>query len=138
MALGWIWNKSISCIITVGIYGPYIKVCIIANVYSIEGICVTQVVYSRVARVCKKDKGGPHQFNDRWTSFLKSRLNCSVPGEYPFYFNEIRKYLHKFIVLVCASLSLSVTGCHVLLTCARVEESSGKLSRQYTLSLPGV
>ncbi|KAE8749668.1 hypothetical protein FOCC_FOCC003655 [Frankliniella occidentalis] len=47
-------------------------------------------VYSRVARVCKQDKGGPHQFGDRWTSFLKSRLNCSVPGDYPFYFNEIQ------------------------------------------------
>jgi hypothetical protein len=51
-----------------------------------------QTVYSRVARVCKHDKGGPHQFGDRWTSFLKSRLNCSVPGDYPFYFNEIRMY----------------------------------------------
>lgn len=48
-------------------------------------------MYSRVGRVCKHDKGGPHQFGDRWTSFLKSRLNCSVPGEYPFYFDEIRK-----------------------------------------------
>ena len=27
-----------------------------------------------------------------WTSFFKSRLNCSIPGEFPFYFNEIRKY----------------------------------------------
>ncbi|CAB0035211.1 unnamed protein product [Trichogramma brassicae] len=47
-------------------------------------------VYSRVARVCKHDKGGPHAFGDRWTSFLKARLNCSVPGDYPFYFNEIQ------------------------------------------------
>jgi semaphorin 6 len=50
------------------------------------------VIYSRVARVCKDDKGGPHQSRDRWTSFLKARLNCSIPGEYPFYFDEIRKY----------------------------------------------
>lgn len=50
-----------------------------------------QTVYSRVARVCLNDKGGPHPFNDRWTSFLKARLNCSIPGEYPFYFDEIRK-----------------------------------------------
>ena len=26
----------------------------------------------------------------RWTTFLKSRLNCSVPGDYPFHFNEIQ------------------------------------------------
>lgn len=52
----------------------------------------SQAVYSRVARVCKYDRGGPHRFRNRWTSFLKSRLNCSVTGDFPFYFNEIRKY----------------------------------------------
>lgn len=26
-----------------------------------------------------------------WTSFFKARLNCSIPGEYPFYLDEIRK-----------------------------------------------
>ncbi|CAB0009533.1 unnamed protein product [Nesidiocoris tenuis] len=48
------------------------------------------IIYSRVARVCKRDKGGPHQFWDRWTSLIKARLNCSVPGDYPFYFDEIQ------------------------------------------------
>ncbi|XP_022207444.2 semaphorin-1A [Nilaparvata lugens] len=57
---------------------------------AVEYINCGKVVYSRVARVCKNDKGGPHQFYDRWTSFLKSRLNCSVPGDYPFYFDEIQ------------------------------------------------
>ena len=52
---------------------------------------ILQTVYSRIARVCKNDRGGPHKFRYRWTSFLKSRLNCSVAGDYPFYFNEIRK-----------------------------------------------
>ena len=49
-----------------------------------------QSIYSRVARVCKNDKGGAHKFNNKWTSFLKARLNCSVPGQIPFYFNEIQ------------------------------------------------
>ncbi|CAG0880690.1 unnamed protein product [Cyprideis torosa] len=49
-----------------------------------------KAVYSRVARVCRNDKGGPHIFKHRWTSFLKARLNCSLPGEFPFYFNEIQ------------------------------------------------
>lgn len=49
-------------------------------------------VYSRVARVCMSDKGGGvAMYQNLWTSFLKSRLNCSVPGEFPFYFDEIRK-----------------------------------------------
>jgi len=43
-----------------------------------------------VARVCKNDKGGPHKFNNKWTSFLKARLNCSIPGDVPFYFDEIQ------------------------------------------------
>lgn len=25
-----------------------------------------------------------------WTTFLKARLNCSLPGDYPFYFDEIQ------------------------------------------------
>lgn len=27
---------------------------------------------------------------DNWTTFLKARLNCSLPGDYPFYFDEIQ------------------------------------------------
>jgi semaphorin 6 len=57
---------------------------------AVEYMNCGKAVYSRVARVCKHDKGGPHQFGSRWTSLLKSRLNCSVPGDYPFYFNEIQ------------------------------------------------
>lgn len=57
-------------------------------------------IYSRVGRVCKNDKGGPYPFAERWTSFLKSRLNCSMPGEYPFYFDEIRKYLKPLTAII--------------------------------------
>ena len=49
-----------------------------------------QAVFSRVARVCKNDAGGAHKFRNKWTTFLKSRLNCSVPGERPFYFDGER------------------------------------------------
>ena len=48
------------------------------------------MVYSRIARVCKSDPGGTHILKDNWTSFVKARLNCSLPGEYPFYFNEVQ------------------------------------------------
>uniref|UniRef100_A0A914IFL8 Semaphorin-1A n=1 Tax=Globodera rostochiensis TaxID=31243 RepID=A0A914IFL8_GLORO len=47
--------------------------------------------YARVGRVCADDPGGPSPAQDRWSSFLKARLNCSIPGEMaPFYFNEIQ------------------------------------------------
>lgn len=55
-----------------------------------------KAIYSRVARVCKNDQGGPAPFRERWTSFLKTRLNCSTPGDFPFYFDELRKYFHNF------------------------------------------
>ncbi|CAN8005119.1 unnamed protein product, partial [Ixodes hexagonus] len=57
---------------------------------AVEYINCGKTVYSRVARVCTRDKGGPHKFKERWTSFLKARLNCSVGGDIPFYFNEIQ------------------------------------------------
>lgn len=43
-------------------------------------------IYSRIGRVCKNDPG----MRENWTSFLKTRMNCSLPGLYPFYFDEIQ------------------------------------------------
>ncbi|GAB0092086.1 Semaphorin [Sergentomyia squamirostris] len=63
-----------------------------------------KAVYSRIGRVCRDDRGGPAIFHDRWTSFLKSRLNCSLPGEYPFYFDNV----------VAASDVMSLDGSDVI------------------------
>lgn len=50
-----------------------------------------QVQFSRVARVCKRDMGGsPRALDRHWTSFLKLRLNCSVPGDSAFYFDVLQ------------------------------------------------
>ncbi|XP_017867941.1 PREDICTED: semaphorin-1A [Drosophila arizonae] len=57
---------------------------------SMEYMNFGKAVYSRVGRVCKNDRGGPYNHAKSWTSFLKTRLNCSVPGEFPFYFDEIQ------------------------------------------------
>ena len=27
---------------------------------------------------------------DNWTSFLKARLNCSLPGQFPFYYDQLQ------------------------------------------------
>ncbi|XP_020644198.3 semaphorin-3D isoform X2 [Pogona vitticeps] len=37
-------------------------------------------VHARVARVCKNDVGGKHSLINRWSTFLKARLVCSIPG----------------------------------------------------------
>lgn len=59
---------------------------------AVEYINCGKNVYSRVARVCKKDTGGKNILVQNWATYLKARLNCSIPGEFPFYFNEIREY----------------------------------------------
>uniref|UniRef100_A0A3Q2DPJ8 Sema domain, immunoglobulin domain (Ig), short basic domain, secreted, (semaphorin) 3D n=1 Tax=Cyprinodon variegatus TaxID=28743 RepID=A0A3Q2DPJ8_CYPVA len=37
-------------------------------------------ILSRVARVCKNDVGGLRSLTSKWTTFLKARLVCSIPG----------------------------------------------------------
>ncbi|GCC40399.1 hypothetical protein chiPu_0023995, partial [Chiloscyllium punctatum] len=50
-----------------------------------------QVVFSRVGRVCKNDRGGsPRVLEKYWTSFLKARLNCSISGQSFFYFDVLQ------------------------------------------------
>ncbi|XP_076849500.1 semaphorin-3E [Brachyhypopomus gauderio] len=39
-----------------------------------------KAVFSRVARVCANDQGGQRMLVNKWTSFLKARLICSVAG----------------------------------------------------------
>nr|XP_032638675.1 semaphorin-4E-like isoform X3 [Chelonoidis abingdonii] len=48
-----------------------------------------KLLVSRIARVCKGDLGGKRILQKRWTSFLKSRLICSVP-ESNFQFNIVQ------------------------------------------------
>lgn len=61
------------------------RLCLLLNFGS------SQVVYSRVARICKNDVGGSQRVLEKhWTSFVKARLNCSVPGESFFYFDVLQ------------------------------------------------
>uniref|UniRef100_A0A8C4I5A8 Sema domain, immunoglobulin domain (Ig), short basic domain, secreted, (semaphorin) 3E n=1 Tax=Dicentrarchus labrax TaxID=13489 RepID=A0A8C4I5A8_DICLA len=39
-----------------------------------------KAVYTRVGRVCANDQGGQRMLVNRWSSFLKTRLICSVAG----------------------------------------------------------
>lgn len=58
---------------------------------SVEYTAVGKVVFSRVGRVCKNDNGGSPRVLDRhWSSFLKARLNCSIPGDSFFYFDVLQ------------------------------------------------
>ncbi|XP_038606115.1 semaphorin-6D isoform X2 [Tachyglossus aculeatus] len=58
---------------------------------AVEHNSLGKAVYSRVARICKNDVGGSQRVLEKhWTSFLKARLNCSVPGDSFFYFDVLQ------------------------------------------------
>ncbi|XP_041648325.1 sema domain, transmembrane domain (TM), and cytoplasmic domain, (semaphorin) 6D, like isoform X4 [Cheilinus undulatus] len=58
---------------------------------AVEHSNLGKVVYSRVARICKNDYGGSQRVLEKhWTSFVKARLNCSVPGDSFFYFDVLQ------------------------------------------------
>ncbi|KAM6962603.1 semaphorin-4E-like [Aplochiton taeniatus] len=40
----------------------------------------SKLMVSRVARVCKGDSGGQRTLQRKWTTFLKARLDCSLPA----------------------------------------------------------
>ncbi|XP_058501817.1 semaphorin-3E [Solea solea] len=41
---------------------------------------LNKAVYTRIGRVCANDQGGQRMLVNRWSSFLKTRLICSVAG----------------------------------------------------------
>lgn len=51
-----------------------------------------RTIVSRVARVCKNDAGGQRSLINKWTTFLKARLVCSIPGHdgVDTYFDELQ------------------------------------------------
>lgn len=63
---------------------------------AVELINFSKTVYSRVARVCKNDLGGGQSLlKGTWTTFLKARLNCSLPAEYPYDHIQSVAYLEE-------------------------------------------
>ncbi|XP_072840399.2 semaphorin-6C isoform X1 [Pogona vitticeps] len=70
-------------------YGDYVY--FFFREISMEYTTLGRVIFSRVGRVCKNDMGGsPRVLEKYWTSFLKARLNCSVPGDSFFYFDVLQ------------------------------------------------
>ena len=62
---------------------------------AVEHMNCGKAVYSRVARLCKSDLGGGQlMLKDTWTTFLKARLNCSLPGDYPFHYDYIQSVVY--------------------------------------------
>uniref|UniRef100_A0A8C9SLP5 Sema domain, immunoglobulin domain (Ig), short basic domain, secreted, (semaphorin) 3E n=1 Tax=Scleropages formosus TaxID=113540 RepID=A0A8C9SLP5_SCLFO len=71
-------------------------------------------VYARIGRVCANDVGGRRMLVNKWTSFLKTRLICSVPGPSGIdtHFDELGKYtiftwnIKTFILMILFSVNV--------------------------------
>ncbi|XP_043933513.1 semaphorin-6D isoform X2 [Protopterus annectens] len=70
-------------------YGSYVY--FFFREIAVEHTNLGKAVYSRVARICKNDMGGSQRVLEKhWTSFVKARFNCSVPGDSFFYFDVLQ------------------------------------------------
>ncbi|XP_023225739.1 semaphorin-2A-like isoform X3 [Centruroides sculpturatus] len=108
---------------------------------AVEYINCGKTIYSRVARVCKRDTGGKIILNKNWASYLKGRLNCSIPGEFPFYFNEIQNvYKHpeddqKFYAVFSTSMNGIMGSAICTFSLSSIQEVfNGKFKDQATSS----
>ncbi|KAK2851162.1 hypothetical protein Q5P01_007438 [Channa striata] len=59
---------------------------------AVEAQGLGKSTYSRIAQLCRNDMGGQRSLVNKWTTFLKTRLICSVPGAdgSDTYFDELR------------------------------------------------
>ncbi|CAG9793298.1 unnamed protein product [Diatraea saccharalis] len=71
---------------------------------AVEFMNCGKIIYSRIARVCKNDPGGHLMMKDKWSTYLKARLNCLIPGDVPFHYDEVQsvEYLPQEKILVAA------------------------------------
>ncbi|KAI7791369.1 semaphorin-4E [Triplophysa rosa] len=72
------------------------KIYMFFNENAIEYDFYSKLLVSRVAKVCKGDMGGQRTLQRKWTSFLKARLDCSVPEpSLPYIIQDVFHARHK-------------------------------------------
>lgn len=91
------------CIVSVCLF-----VCVTCVFVCVTCVCLFVCVTCVCVCVClslQNDLGGHRSLVNKWTTFLKARLTCSVPGlnGIDTHFDELRKEL---CVCVCVSLSV--------------------------------
>uniref|UniRef100_UPI00358EA36B semaphorin-3A-like isoform X2 n=1 Tax=Myxine glutinosa TaxID=7769 RepID=UPI00358EA36B len=47
---------------------------------ALEGEASDKATYTRLAQICRNDLGGTRTLVNKWSTFLKARLRCAVPG----------------------------------------------------------
>nr|CAB3261261.1 uncharacterized protein LOC100176831 [Phallusia mammillata] len=61
-------------------YGDKIYLFFVETASEVETGTGSPMKYARVAQVCKDDIGGSTVLRHKWSTFLKARLQCSIPG----------------------------------------------------------
>ncbi|XP_077133191.1 semaphorin-3B isoform X1 [Ranitomeya variabilis] len=59
----------------------------------VEALGGVKQSYARIGQICRNDMGGQRTLVNKWTTFLKARLVCSVPGKEAggdTYFDELK------------------------------------------------
>uniref|UniRef100_A0A8C2JW94 Si:ch211-129c21.1 n=1 Tax=Cyprinus carpio TaxID=7962 RepID=A0A8C2JW94_CYPCA len=106
-----------------------------------------KLVVSRVARVCKGDMGGQRTLQRKWTSFLKIRLDCSVPEpSLPYIIQDVFHVRHKkwrksvfYAVFTSqSSTDLSSAVCAYNVTDISEVFSRGKFKTEVTVEMSDV
>uniref|UniRef100_A0A8C2A5B9 Si:ch211-129c21.1 n=1 Tax=Cyprinus carpio TaxID=7962 RepID=A0A8C2A5B9_CYPCA len=105
-----------------------------------------KLVVSRVARVCKGDMGGQRTLQRKWTSFLKIRLDCSVPEpSLPYIIQDVFHVRHKkwrksvfYAVFTSHSTDLSSAVCAYNVTDISEVFSRGKFKTEVTVEMSDV
>ncbi|XP_032145824.1 semaphorin-3B isoform X2 [Sapajus apella] len=60
-----------------------------------------RLLVSRVGQICRNDVGGQRSLVNKWTTFLKARLVCSVPGvEGDTHFDQLRPFPAEDVFLL--------------------------------------
>uniref|UniRef100_A0A3Q2YVF7 Sema domain, immunoglobulin domain (Ig), short basic domain, secreted, (semaphorin) 3E n=1 Tax=Hippocampus comes TaxID=109280 RepID=A0A3Q2YVF7_HIPCM len=75
-----------------------------------------KAVYTRVGRVCANDQGGQRMLVNRWSSFLKTRLICSVAGPdgIDTHFDQLGEdmwYISLFSIFFCSAVFKGYAVC---------------------------
>uniref|UniRef100_A0A8C1QD28 Si:ch211-129c21.1 n=1 Tax=Cyprinus carpio TaxID=7962 RepID=A0A8C1QD28_CYPCA len=107
-----------------------------------------KLVVSRVARVCKGDMGGQRTLQRKWTSFLKIRLDCSVPEpSLPYIIQDVFHVRHKkwrksvfYAVFTSQSSSTDLSSAVCAYNVTDISEvfSRGKFKTEVTVEMSDV
>ncbi|RXN39079.1 Semaphorin 3aa [Labeo rohita] len=90
---------------------------------AMDGEHTGKATISRIGQLCKNDMGGHRSLVNKWTTFLKAKLTCSVPG-----LNGIDTYFDELQALQCSNLVRLRQALHIAALWMGISSLSWSLS----------